>query len=300
MEKRNRPSWILSSLIVLISLLLASCNAPLPTSMSVASTSSTPVEAEGSKTPVPPVGVTITPIGSTDTPIGATGTITLTPGADCDRVQFISDVTFPDESAVDASEIITKTWRVKNVGSCPWDSSYRLVYIRGEQMNGASPAEIITDPVAPGSSVDISIELTVPEVNGVHWGVWQIVNGAGDPVQRADGTPQELSILINVKNGKGGKVTSVRTWSYVFYGVKCTNNVEYDVTANIYADGPVSVGYTWYVSDGLLTVASQNYVFGGAGNVQVTTHISPPFADPNNVRVTLTANGVSASFTICP
>jgi hypothetical protein len=32
----------------------------------------------------------------------------------------------------------------------------------------------------------------------------------------------------------------------------------------------------------------------------VTTHINPPFADPNNLRVTLTANGVSSSYTLCP
>jgi len=225
---------------------------------------------------------------------------TFTPVPDCDRVEFVSDVTYPDETGVKANEVITKTWRVKNIGSCTWDAAYKLVYIRGEQMNGTSPAEVISSSVAPGGEVELSIKLNMPEINGIHWGVWQIYNAAGQPVLKADGKPQELSILINVTNGRGGRVTAVRIWAYTFTGVKCTNNVQYDVSVNIVADGPIGVGYAWNVTNGALTVVSQNYVFGSAGSLQVTTHINPPFADPKNVQVTLTANGVSSSYTICP
>jgi hypothetical protein len=307
MDKTSRNTFILTASLLLIALALSSCDMPVPTVSSAGPATPTLEQVELDTPTSPPVAAGDTPavVGSlaADTPAAdtpAVNTSTLTPAADCDRVAFVADVTYPDNASVDANEAITKTWRVKNVGSCAWDASYKLVFIRGEQMGGPSPAEAITDPVPGGSEADLSIKLTVPDINGTHWGVWQIYNGAGQPVLKADGKPQELSILIDVANGRGGRVTAVRTWSYTFTGVKCTNNVQYEIITHIHADGPVGVGYTWGVTNGVLTVGSQNYVFNDAGVLEVITQILPPFADPNNVRVTLTANGVSSSFTICP
>jgi hypothetical protein len=242
----------------------------------------------------------------------STATATSTPAAGCDLAEFVTDVTYPDDSNVKANTDIIKTWRIKNTGSCTWDSNYKLVFIRGEQMNGPSPAVVITgtatpsstvtpvSPVAPGSSVDLSVPMKVPAINGTHWGVWQLWNAAGKPVLMADGKPQELTIKIVVTDGTGGKVTSIRGWEYTYVGTKCGAAVQYDFSTTIYANGAVNVSYTWSASNGLLTVVTQNYVFTNAGNVKVTTHVSPPFADPNNIRLTLTANGVSSSFAICP
>jgi hypothetical protein len=288
MNKPNRFSLILTVSILLLSLVLSSCNVPTVT---------TSDSVELSTPTAPPVVVTEPPVAvASPTDLLPTNT----PTADCDLAQFVTDVTYPDNASVDANTEIIKTWQVKNAGSCAWDNTYKLVFIRGEQMIGTSPADVITNPVAPNGTADLSIKLIVPEINGTHWGVWQLYNRAGKPVLKADGTPQEFSILINITNGHGGKVTSVRYWSYSFTGVKCTNNVQYDVATNIYADGPIGVGYTWSVTNGVLVVVSQNYVFSGAGNVEVKTTIAAPFADPKNVVVTLTANGVTSSFTICP
>jgi hypothetical protein len=286
--------------LILLSIVLASCN--LPGNTPGAATSpvilSTPTAGQvATATP------TELPIQVTDTPAptaSPTGTITLTPAADCDLAQFMTDVTYPDNTEVKANEKITKTWQLRNMGSCAWDSTYRLVFIRGEQMSGTSPAEVITKPVEPGAFGELSIPLTAPAINGTHWGVWQLQNGAGKPVLKTDGTPQELSILIVIKDGQGGKVTSVRTWEYTYTGTKCTSLVEYEISANIHADGPVVVKYIWNVTSGNLTVISQNYTFAEPGFVRVTTQIKAPFTDPNNVQVTLTANGISGSFTICP
>ncbi|MRR30069.1 hypothetical protein EG834_07065 [bacterium] len=296
MEKRNRFALILSTILV-ATLTLSSCNLPATTEAPVSL--ATPTEQ-----PVENVTSTDQPVENT-TPMTATATPTdetpaETPSAACDHAEFVADVTYPDNTSVDAAEKITKTWRVKNIGDCPWDSAYRLVFVRGEQMDGVSPAEIITDPVAPGKSVELSIDLTAPTINGTHWGVWRILNADGKPLLQADGTPQELTILIKIENGEGGKVTSVHNWSYTYNGTKCGSVVQYDVTTSIYASGPVNVNYTWYTTSGNLTVVTQNYVFEGPGSVEVTTSVVPPFADPNNVTVTLSANGISNSFTICP
>jgi hypothetical protein len=297
MHKTNRPAFLLTASLLMIALVFSSCDMPLPTASSVQLATPTLEQVELSTPKAPPVETSDTPVvvgGS------ATNTPVLTPAAECDRVEFVADVTYPDNSSVNANEEFTKTWRVKNVGSCTWDASYKLVFIRGEQMVGTSPADVITDPVLPGGEVELSIKLTAPAINGTHWSVWQVYNGAGKPVLKADGTPQELSILIDIANGQGGRVTAVRTWSYTFTGTKCTNAVQYEVVTNIHVDGPVGVRYTWSVTNGVLAVVLQNYIFDNAGSLQVIVQINPPFADPNNVRVTLTANGVSSSFTICP
>jgi hypothetical protein len=233
-------------------------------------------------------------------PQAATPTPTTNPAACSDAVTFVSDVTIPDNTVVGSGEAFTKTWKVKNAGNCTWDSAYKLVFIRGEQMGGTSPADVISSSVQPGNEMDLSVKLNAPSTNGSHWGVWQIYNDAGKPVLKADGKPQELSVVINITNGRGGNVVSVRGWSYTFTGTKCSNAVQYEITASINTDGPVNVKYTWSVTNGVLSVISQNYVFDSAGSLAVLTQINAPFADPKDVKVTLTANGVSSSFTICP
>jgi len=42
------------------------------------------------------------------------------PPAGCDRAQFISDVTVPDGTTFAPGATFTKTWRLKNSGTCTW------------------------------------------------------------------------------------------------------------------------------------------------------------------------------------
>ncbi len=291
--------------LALTFLFISSCSLPVATPSPEALSTPMVGPSESENTPVPLAGPTNeTPASEFPTQETAVSTFTVTsgtPSATCDLAEFVSDVTYPDGVDVNANEEIIKTWRVKNIGSCSWDSTYKLVFIRGEQMSGPSPADAITSPVSPNSNADLSLHLKAPAINGIHWGVWQFYNGAGKPVLKRDGTPQELSIQINVTNGQGGMVTSIRGWVYTFYGVKCSSGTQYDISTSIYTNGPVNVNYAWSTTNGQLTVVSQNYVFSNAGNLQVTTHLNPPFADPNNIRLTLTTNGsVQSSFTICP
>src|SRR5512135_3467629 len=49
----------------------------------------------------------------------------------CDRAQFIADVTVPDGTRFSPGAAFTKTWRLKNVGTCTWSTSYTLVFSSG-------------------------------------------------------------------------------------------------------------------------------------------------------------------------
>ena len=311
MDKRNRLFPCLAASTLVAILILSSCSMPTATVIPGSPVAPTSPSGPTSLGPTSPSSTAISPTGTSTTPlpaetitITAAPTFTLTtgtPAADCGRAEFVSDVTYPDGATVNAKESITKTWRVKNAGSCAWDSKYKLVFIRGEQMSGPSPADIITGVVAPGATVDISVAMKAPDINGTHFGVWQLYNASGIPVPTSKANPFELSIQIVISNGTGGQVSSIHGWVYTYVGAKCSNDVQYDVSTSIYASGAVNVSYTWSASNGLLTVVTQNTILTSSGSVQVSTHLSPPYANPNNIRLTLTANGsVQSSFTICP
>ncbi len=96
----------------------------------------------------------------------------------CDWAQFIADVTVPDGAAYAPGTTFTKTWRLKNIGTCTWTTSYSLVFASGNQL-GASAAVSLPSSVAPGQTVDISVNMTAPGTNGHYKGYWQLRNSAG-------------------------------------------------------------------------------------------------------------------------
>src|SRR5512140_530055 len=89
--------------------------------------------------------------------------------SNCDRAQFIADVTVPDGTRYAAGSTFTKTWRLKNVGTCTWTTSYTLVFSSGEKMGGPSSVNFPVS-VSPGRSVDLSVTLTAPASAGHYIG----------------------------------------------------------------------------------------------------------------------------------
>jgi hypothetical protein len=127
---------------------------------------------------VAPPTVTGTP--PTATPTQTPGPIPPTvPPSACDRVQFVSDVNIPDGSTLQPGAQFTKTWRLKNVGSCAWSKdTYQLVFFSGVQMNGPASAPFPKN-VAVGETVDISVNLTAPSAAGSYRGYWMFKNANG-------------------------------------------------------------------------------------------------------------------------
>jgi hypothetical protein len=126
-------------------------------------------------TPAPPELPSSTPEPTqTLTPVSSP-TITPIP---CNLASFVADVTIPDGSNLVTGSSFTKTWRLKNTGSCTWNSSYALVFDRGEKMSGPD-AQPLSGNVAPGQTVDISANLTAPGTPGNYRGHWRLRDGSG-------------------------------------------------------------------------------------------------------------------------
>ena len=96
----------------------------------------------------------------------------------CDVAQFIDDVTIPDGTTLEPNETFTKTWRLKNVGTCSWTPSYAVVFSSGDSMSGPA-TQALTGNVNPGQTMDISVDLTAPGTDGNYKGYWKIRNAAG-------------------------------------------------------------------------------------------------------------------------
>ena len=97
----------------------------------------------------------------------------------CDWVGFVGDVSVPDGSSFAPSTAFTKTWRLKNIGTCTWTSAYQLVFYSDNAMGGPVSQPLTTGTVAPGHMVDISVNLTSPSVVGHYRGYWKLQNPTG-------------------------------------------------------------------------------------------------------------------------
>jgi len=125
-------------------------------------------------TPLP----TATPM-PTNTPLPtATATSQPTPTpVPCNWAEFIKDVTVPDGTKFASDSSFTKTWRLKNIGSCTWTSDYKLVFYKGDEMDGSSVQ--MPDNVRPGESIDLSVDLIAPSQGGTYQGYWILRDSDG-------------------------------------------------------------------------------------------------------------------------
>ena len=97
----------------------------------------------------------------------------------CNWAQFMADVTIPDGTGLAPGATFTKTWRLENIGSCTWSTSYSAVFTSGDQLS--APAVIfLPTSVAPGATVDISVNLVAPSTPGHYRGNWKLRDGSGN------------------------------------------------------------------------------------------------------------------------
>jgi uncharacterized repeat protein (TIGR01451 family) len=118
------------------------------------------------------------------------------PISTCDRAAFVADVTIPDGTAMAGGTAFTKTWRLQNVGTCTWTTSYRLVFAGGDLMGVSSSAFNLPTSVAPGGTVDLSLNLTAPITAGNYIGYWKLRNASGTDF--GVGTSGTSAFLVNV------------------------------------------------------------------------------------------------------
>lgn len=188
-------------------------NTPIPSSTRTATRTPT---ATASATFTPSLTISLTSTASPTETASATrtskptdtATVTFTPSAttintttplpaNVDRAEFVADVTVPDGTEFTAGASFTKTWRIKNVGTSIWTTDYTFEYADGAQMS-ITDATTLPTSVAPGETVDISIEMIAPSTPGNKVSLFQLRNAKGQPFGVGPRYNDFIYVQINV------------------------------------------------------------------------------------------------------
>jgi len=199
---------ILWTAILTIALILTACNypglEPTPDAFGTAAAQTvaarlTESASDQPATDAPPPAATDTPEeveDPTDTPEPATAT----PEDEepCDQALFITDVTIPDGTVIAPGASFTKTWRLRNTGTCTWTSGYALIFQSGDVMGGPTSTQITSGTVGPGQTVDVSVDLTAPSSPGEYQGNWRLRNSSGVSFGITNSSDGTFFVLIEV------------------------------------------------------------------------------------------------------
>ncbi len=201
--------------ILIITLLLAACGGATPP----ASTGPTPdvaavrTSAAGtvvSQFTLTAAAFTVTSAPPTETQAPeATATQTTLPVAQvtnaegtvvvlCDKYSWdvaTVDVNVPDNTTVSPGQDFTKTWKIKNIGSCTWDAGYKLVFSYGdEELKGQ--AQPLSAAIGPQQEVEVSVQFTAPDLPGTYTSYWTLQNAKGITFQGNDNKVLYVQIVV--------------------------------------------------------------------------------------------------------
>ncbi|MHB8777649.1 MAG: NBR1-Ig-like domain-containing protein [Anaerolineales bacterium] len=138
--------------------------------------------------------------------------------ATCYWAQFIADVTIPDGTNFAPGTAFTKTWRLKNIGGCVWNSGdVSLIFVSGQQM-GAPTSVALPITVNPGQTVDISVNMTAPSAAGHYLGYYKFKSASGGEfgIGSAANSSFWVEIYVASSSGTGYDFTAnaaSATWS---------------------------------------------------------------------------------------
>jgi hypothetical protein len=263
-------------LAVIGSLVLSACGTATPEATptqnveEIATAAVSTFSAELTQTAIaqPTETSTITPtIPPTQAPTSATPPAPVSGGGipitSCYGLTFIKDVTIPDNSLIAPGQTFTKTWQVRNSGTCAWDAGFKFAFVGGEAMGGATL--VLDKSVSPGTDKDLSIVMTAPNKTGSIRGTWRMATASGPYF----GDP--LYVLINL-----GNVTSTATRT----GTLATRTVTPTRTATSATRTATSTSTVTATSTNTLAATSTNTATATTADTSTPTQTETPATPP--------------------
>ena len=170
------------------------------------------------------------------------------PAACTDRGRFVSDLDVPDGKTIAPGQAFTKTWQIRNIGTCTWTTAYSMFFEREEKMGGTDPVAF-PKSVAPGEVLEISVPLVAPNTAGTYTGYWKFKNSNGVPfglVPFGFGKDNQKAFWVKIKVPGTGVVNPMPDLKVAFVYVEmqgrqggaCVNAyTPYEIRVNIKNEG---------------------------------------------------------------
>lgn len=104
---------------------------------------------------------------------------TATSTACTNSAALVSDISVPDGTQFLPSTGFNKTWRIKNTGTCTWDTSYKLVHAGGNLLGAVSAYFPLRENVLPGQSIDLTVNMVSPTTPDTYQSDWKLQSAQG-------------------------------------------------------------------------------------------------------------------------
>ncbi len=234
-----------------------------------------------------------------------------------DAAAFVTDVSVPDNTRMAAGSEFIKVWRLRNTGTCAWNSSYVVAHVDGASLTDSAEYTLTGSHVEPGQTVDINAGMRAPTTSGTYTSYWslrgrnrQLIPVAGGH----DGNQFFVKIRVGETNSNpmGGSIIAYSADAVVTEGTACTPGAIYEVTASFIANGPISTGYEvtsmsgnsvagYFLSDidvraeavqGTVMLPQERFPAGaGPQGWQVKYRFGGPYANPSDITLLVRVAG---------
>jgi hypothetical protein len=97
----------------------------------------------------------------------------------CGSSAYLDDMNIPDGTIFAPGETFTKTWKIKNTGTCIWNKFYSVAFSSGDNMSGVTTT--LRHPVLSGGVGNVSVKLVAPGEVGTYTGYWIMTDSNGIP-----------------------------------------------------------------------------------------------------------------------
>jgi hypothetical protein len=121
------------------------------------------------------------------------------PTASCiNRAEFVKHLTINDNTALEAGQSFMKAWRIKNTGTCTWNTDYLLIFYSGDEM-GAPHSLPLLRLVQPGDTIDLQIPMTAPLNPTTVTGNWVMQDASGNIFGFGETADRPIEVTIFVR-----------------------------------------------------------------------------------------------------
>jgi uncharacterized protein YkwD len=272
-----------ASILGLIAILVAGCASPAPANQAKATV--TPASTSSANpTPTTPV---------TETPILPTVQVNCK-----DSALYVKDISIPDNTKLKPGEAFTKTWQVRNTGTCIWNVRYALVFVGGEQMGAKVTTPLAETP--PDETLDVSIDLTAPTKPGAYTALFELRNPQGRALDIGAVTSIWVKIMVD-ETGAASSLASATATASSDAGAAsipaqaCKPEQNAETVAQVLSlinDARAKAKLTPLKLSGKLSFAAQ----GHSDDMACNNFVSHSGSDGSTAQERMTTSGYAASY----